>query len=121
MIPKYLLRGVVLAAALAFTAPAMAINWMFMQDTPYTHFTKEDHKIFNELLNGILNSGADGESRTWSNPKSKANGELKVVKSFERDSTPCRTLAITNHAKGRSASGEYNFCKKPSGEWKMVQ
>jgi len=114
---KHYLRSGLLAATLAATAPALAFNWLFMQDTPYSHFTEEDHKIFDEAMNDILEKGADGETRTWSNPNSTAGGELKVVKSFERDGVPCRTLSIANKAKGRTASGEYRFCKQTPAKW----
>jgi surface antigen len=115
----YLYRGF-LVAVLAAAAPALASNLNFMKDTPYTHFTDEDHKIFNETLNDTLNNGADGESRAWSNPKTKAGGEVKPLKTFERKGTPCRTVYIANKAKGRSASSKYNFCKQASGTWALA-
>jgi surface antigen len=114
-----ILRGL-LVAALALATPAMASNLSFMKDTPYTHFTKDDHKIFNAALNEVLEKAADGEARSWSNPDSKAGGELKGVKTFERKGAPCRRVSIANKAKGRSASGEYNFCKQASGKWTLA-
>ena len=114
---KNTLRRGLLVALLAATAPALAFNWLFMQDTPYSHFTEEDHKIFNEAMNDILEKAADGETRVWSNPNSTAGGELKVVNSFERNGVPCRTLSIANKAKGRTASGEYRFCKQAADKW----
>lgn len=112
-------RGL-LVAVLAAAAPALAVNLNFMKDTPYTHFTDEDHKIFNQTLNDALNKGADGESRSWSNPKSKAGGEVKALKTFERKGMACRTVYIANKAKGRSANAEYNFCKQASGAWGLA-
>ena len=110
-----------LLAVCAVATPVAASNLSFMNDTPYTHFTKEDHKIFNEALQDILQQGADGESRKWSNPASKAGGNLKILKRFERDQLPCRSVVIANKAKGRSASGQYNFCRQASGEWKLAE
>ena len=111
----------ILLAAVVAAAPVAASNLSFMNDTPYTHFTKADHEIFNQALQDILKQGAAGESRNWSNPASKAGGKLKVIKSFERGQMPCRTLSIANRAKGRSASGQYNFCEQASGEWKLAE
>ncbi|MBE0626192.1 MAG: hypothetical protein IH606_15400 [Burkholderiales bacterium] len=111
--------GILLAAVAA--APVAASNLGFMNDTPYTHFTKADHEIFNQALQGILKQGAAGESRKWSNPATKAGGELKVIKRFERGQMPCSRLSIANKAKGRSASGQYNFCEQASGEWKLAE
>jgi surface antigen len=110
-----------LLAAFAWSAPAAASNVSFMHDTPYTHFTKKDHEIFDAALQGMLKQGADGETRNWSNPDSKAGGSLKVIKSFKRGETACRRLSIANKAKGRSASGQYNFCEQATGEWKLAE
>jgi surface antigen len=110
-----------LLGVLAAAMPAAASNLSFMNDTPYTHFTKEDHKIFDQALQDTLKKGAIGESHKWSNPASKAGGNLKVMKSFERGQTTCRTVSIANKAKGRSASGQYNFCEQASGEWKLSE
>ena len=115
----YFCRGL-LAVVLGSGLPALASNLDFMKDTPYTHFTDEDHKIFNQTLNDTLNKGADGESREWSNPKSKASGEVKELKTFERKGMPCRTVYIANKAKGRSGNAEYNFCKQASGIWALA-
>jgi surface antigen len=103
-------------ALLAMTS-AQAANLAFMKDAPIARFTDQDMQLFTQTLNGVLDSGADGEARKWSNPDTKAGGEVKAIKSFARDAMPCRRVAIKNKAKGRSNSGQYNFCKKPTGEW----
>ena len=110
-----------LATALFLAAgPASAQALMFMHDTPYTHFTKEDRAMFDAAMTEALDKSADGESRAWSNPATRASGELKPVQSFERKGLKCRKLWIANKAKGRSASGEYNFCKQASGKWMIA-
>jgi len=45
---------------------------------------------------------------------------LKPISTFKRDGLTCRTVAIANKAKGRSASGEYNFCQQASGKWVLA-
>jgi surface antigen len=112
-------RGL-LAAVLASAVPALAANLSFLNDAPFTHFTDEDHRIFSETLNNALDKGADGESRAWTNPKTKASGEIKPLKSFERNGVACRTAHIANKAKGRSSVMEYNFCRQPSGTWALA-
>jgi hypothetical protein len=109
-----------LVIILAFTMPAIAYNFSFLKDAPYAHFTDEDRKIFEQLLYNILDTGADGETRTWSNENSKAGGKIKVLESFKQDNFTCRTLAIANEARGRSNAGKYNFCKLDTGEWKLA-
>jgi surface antigen len=104
-------------AAFVAAAPAMAGDVSFMKDTPYAYFTKDDHKIFNDALDEMLNKGADGEARSWSNPATQAGGEIKVVSTIQRAGAACRTLSIANQAKDRAASGKYNFCKNSAGKW----
>jgi surface antigen len=106
-------------AVFASAVPAMAGNYDFMHDTPYAHFTKEDHKIFDAALNEALDKGVEGEARAWSNAGTGAGGQITAVKTFARAGATCRTLLIANNAKGRSASGEYNFCRQASGKWAL--
>lgn len=112
-------RGLALVA-LVVAVPALAQNILFMRDAPYAQFTDEDHAIFNETLNDTLSRGAEGATRKWSNPKTRASGEMTPLKSFEREGRSCRTLSIKNKAKGLSASAKYNFCKQDTGKWALA-
>jgi surface antigen len=110
-----------LLSVLVMAMPASAANLGFMKDGPFMRFTEEDHAIFSKTLDDTLSNATDGEARTWSNPKSRANGEMKPVKSFERDRLSCRTLSITNKANASAdATGRYNFCKQDSGKWTLA-
>jgi len=109
-----------LAVILLAAGPALAGTLSYMSDTPYANFTKEDHAIFAAAMKDALEKGADGESRSWSNPATKANGELKPVDTFERKGLKCRRMYIANKAKGRSASSEYNFCRQSTGKWTLA-
>lgn len=120
MIPNsHWCRGL-LFSVLVLAGPALAGNLGFMKDAPYGQFTEQDLVIFNETLNDVLSNGAEGEPRAWSNPKTQAGGEMKPLKSFERKGLPCRTLSITNKAKGRTATGRYDFCKQEPGTWQLA-
>jgi surface antigen len=116
---KSLLIGLATALFLA-AGPVAAQTLMFMRDTPYTHFTKEDHALFDAAMKEALDTSADGASSSWSNPATRASGEFKPVESFERKGLKCRKLYIANKARGRSASAEYNFCKQASGKWAIA-
>jgi surface antigen len=109
-----------LAAVLAMTSPAMAQDMRFMSDNPFVHFTKEDHALFDEAMAEALDKNADGQARLWSNPNTRASGQLKPLKSFDRNGLKCRRVYIASKAKGRSATGEYNMCKQASGKWAMA-
>ncbi len=109
-----------LVVLLAWATASMASNLSFMKDTPYGHFTEQDHKIFKGALDAVLNQAADGETRAWSNPASGAGGNIETIKTFKRGAESCRAVSIANKAKGRSASAEYNFCKQASGKWTLA-
>ena len=104
------------AVLVAATVPAAAQQLRFYTETPYSFFTKDDHKAFEAALTESLAKAGDGETKSWSNAASGAGGEIKVVKSFENKGQKCRTLAIANKAKGRSNAGEYNFCMAGKGQ-----
>ena len=109
-----------LVLLLAWATASMASNLSFMKDTPYAHFTEQDHKIFKGALDAALNQATDGETRAWSNPASGAGGNIETIKTFKRGAASCRAVSISNKAKGRSASAEYNFCKQASGKWTLA-
>jgi len=110
-----------LLAGVLSVAPALAVNLGFLNDAPYTHFTEADRKLFDDTLIDVLSHGADGQAREWSNPATRAGGEIKPLKSFDRAGASCRTVSIRNAAKGRSETGQYSFCKDDSGAWKLAQ
>jgi surface antigen len=111
--PRWLMAPGLLAIALA----AAASNLNFMKDSPFTHFNEQDQKLFKQMLVETLEQGAVGEVRRWSNPKTTAAGEMSVLKTFERGALPCRTVSISNVAKGRTSSGSYSLCKQATGKW----
>jgi surface antigen len=76
--------------------------------------------IFREALDAALGKGADGAMVEWSNPETGAGGQIKPLKSFERDGKPCRTVSVANKAKGRKSSGEYTLCK-PDQKWLVTK
>jgi len=115
--PAICMRLAFLFAALVATTPASATDLGYLKNAPIGRFTDQDMQLFKQTLNGALDDGADGEARSWSNPDTKAGGEIKAIKSFKRGEVPCRRVAIKNKAKGVSASGQYNFCKQAAGQW----
>ena len=120
MIDKHAIAGRIgLIALLAASMPASAAS-LGSADMPFAHFTEKDREILVQNLDAVLEKGADGQARKWSNPDTKAGGEIKPIKTFERGGTPCRTLTVSNKAKGRSATGPFTFCKQAAGDWKLV-
>jgi hypothetical protein len=101
----------------AFISPAHASNVGFLQETPYfAHFTDEDRKIFKENLDDLLMHGKDQDTRAWKNPKTGANGDLRLLPAAA-NSGACRDVEIRNHASGRSGKSVQRFCPDEKGDW----
>jgi surface antigen len=115
-------RAVSLSLGLAavFAGPALVLAANVDKDIPYANFTAADRAIFQQALDTALDKGVDGVTTKWDNAQTKARGDIRPTKSFERDGKPCRTLEISNHAKGRSASGPFTFCKADTGKWALT-
>lgn len=107
----------------AFTMPAHAVanfgTYSFLKNTPAQQFTDEDWKMFEDTLNGALNEAADGASKTWENPNTKASGEIKILKTVKKGDMDCRELKITNQSKDRKRTTGQIFCKQPDASWKV--
>ena len=109
-----------LLAVIAFAAaPALAAN--LTGDAPLAHFKGKDQAMFDAALHTALDDGKPGTTVTWSNPETKAGGEVKAMKSFTRGESACRTVHVSNRAEGRTSSASYNFCKSAQGKWVLAQ
>ena|SRR6185436_19490474 len=106
-------------ASLAFAcAPALASN--LPGDAPIAHFKGKDQALFDEALKAVLDDPKDGTARSWSNPETKAGGEVRSVKSFARGEAKCRTVSVANKAQGRTSDGNMNFCRSAAGKWTVA-
>ena len=88
------------------------------RDTPIAHFNEQDMKLFRQTLDDVLENGADGDTRKWSNPKTGAEGDVTANSTFTRGAAPCRTVTVRNAARGLTSSGNYSLCKQANGKWK---
>ena len=87
------------------------------RDTPIAHFTEQDIKLFRQTLDDVLEHGAEGDTRHWSNAKTGAEGDITPTSTFTRDTLRCRKVTIRNAAAGLTATGQYSFCKQANGKW----
>lgn len=80
-------------------APAAAQNWIgLLKNTPAERFDEEDLRIFMDTGRKALAEAADNETVRWENPKTRARGEITVVRRFEWKSLPCREVRVYNEA-----------------------
>jgi len=91
----------------------------FVATRPMGYFTEEDTRLFRAALYDALHHPA-GTTVSWHNPDTDHRGKIRVVKVFEREGMPCRTLRAFNRAGGVSGKMRFDFCKLPDGQWKVV-
>ncbi|MBL8528856.1 MAG: hypothetical protein JNL68_14305 [Burkholderiales bacterium] len=114
------LRALLAATALLIAPAVWSANMWFIQDTPLGTMTPEDREMYKRTLDEALDSGTAGQTKEWKNSATGNFGSVKVIKDFTRQGSACRrveTFAQTKQIKNRA---RWNFCKQPSGEWKVV-
>ena len=110
---------IALALAAASSAAA-AQNWVGMlKNTPAERFDEEDLRLFLDASRKALNEGADGQAQAWENPKTRARGDITVLKSFESKGRPCKEVRVRNEVPGRKGDGKLSLCKVDD-KWRLL-
>ena|SRR5687767_15687414 len=114
------MRLLLAVALLAAVLPAGAQNWVgLLKNGPAERFDEEDLRLFMDTARKALNEGADNQTTSWENPKTKARGEVTVVRRFEWKKNPCRELKVHNEAQGRKGDSTFNLCQV-EGKWRLL-
>jgi surface antigen len=112
-----LLVAIVLALA---ASAATAQNWIgLLKNTPAERFDEEDIRLFLDASRKALNEAAENQPQSWENPKTRARGEITVLKSFESKGRPCKEVRVRNEAQGRKGDNKLNLCKV-DGKWRLL-
>jgi surface antigen len=109
------------AFALVLAAvPAMAQNWVgLLKNTAAERFDEEDLQLFLANSRKALAEGKDGETASWENPKTRARGDITVLRSFESKGRPCKEVRVRNQAQGRKGDNTFNLCQV-DGKWRLL-
>ena len=115
----------VAAAALAVaSAGARPLNlFNAMRDTPITRFNNADVDLMTKTVHGALDTGADGVTVTWENPRTSSSGSVTPAKDPEGRKS-CRLARIENRHRALQNSGSYLFCRskgQPNGAWQVIE
>lgn len=108
-----------LIAAL-FSSQTFAINELFLAKGPLGHLKKDDVEMARAAIRKTLDTGPDGQTQTWTNPKTKASGTIKPTKTFTQDGMRCRAADFTTSAGGERGASSWKLCNTKEG-WKIVQ
>lgn len=112
-----LLLAIVLATA-SFSAAAQ--NWVaLLKNTPAERFDEEDLRLFMDTGRKALNEGQDNQKLSWENPKTRARGDITVLRSFESKGRPCKEVQLHNEAQGRKNTSTLSLCQV-DGKWRLL-
>ena len=114
------MRLIALILAAAFASPAPAQNWIgLLKNTPAERFDEEDLRLFLDNSRKALNEAQDNQTHSWENPKTRARGDITVLRSFESQGRPCKEVRVRNEAQGRKGDNKLNLCKIDD-KWRLL-
>jgi surface antigen len=100
--------------------PAIALDLLWLNQSPARHFTDEDWDLAKEAASKALNTAKDGETVSWKSPTSDTHGSFTPLSTSTRQDTTCREVRTTNHARNLDGGSVINFCQQPDGDWALV-
>ena len=99
---------------------AMAQNWVgLLKNTAAERFDDEDLRLFMDNSRKALAEGKVGETSSWENPKTRARGDITVLRVFESKGRSCREVRVRNQAQGRKGDNTFNLCQV-DGKWRLL-
>ena len=118
---RIVIPALAIAAALGLASPpAAAQAWIgLLKNTPAERFDEDDLRLFLEHARKALNEAPDNQPVSWENPKTRARGEITVLRSFESKGRPCKEVRVRNEAQGRKGDNKLNLCKV-EGKWRLL-
>jgi surface antigen len=121
MRPRRMIDHLAVAVITAsFSTQLFAVNALFAARGPLGHLKKEDVTIARAVIVQALDAGQDGQTQTWSNPKTKASGTVKPTRTYEKDGMRCRVAEFTTSAGPERGASTWNLCNTKEG-WKIAQ
>lgn len=114
------MRALLLAALVAASPMVAAQNWVgLLKNTPAERFDEEDLRLFLDNARKTLAEGKVNETSSWENPKTRARGEITVLRNFESKGLPCKEVRMHNEAQGRKNTSELSLCQV-EGKWRLL-
>jgi surface antigen len=85
---------------------------------PFAEFRDGDWDMYQATVVRAADSAPDADPLTWTNTKTGAQGNVKVVKRYDRPGVgECRDLSGEASARGRTGPFAVTLCRKPGGKW----
>jgi len=113
-----------LAVALTGAGPAVAQSLFPTLQSYYPQLSREDVDRVEAAAARLYTGTGIGDMERWRNPVTGDSGSVKLIASTEVKGQPCRKLQYTVRLEQKNQelnSYVLNWCKTPSGEWKIVE
>ena len=110
----------VFASGVAWAQPLMPL----MGNVFWPGLSQDDLDRMGAAAARLYEGRSIGTVERWRSPDSNNAGEVSLLRSFTANDMPCRTLQYTvRFARVGQRLSQYvvNWCKIPSGEWKIVE
>ena len=92
-----------------------------MKNSPAERFNEDDLQLFIETgRKALSDETAQGQTLSWENPKTRARGDMTVVKIYTMKEMPCRQVKLHNEADGRKGTSLLSLCRDATGKWRAV-
>lgn len=116
---KSLRSAAVALACLVSSAAAIGANTSFMQDSVLAELRDDDVTLLMTTIDEAL-ALPEGESRSWANAKTGAQGTITRRAEYSKDGRECRKLRVETQARGRSGGSEWDYCRGAGGRWELL-
>ena len=120
MNPKSIrIQGIAILLAM-LSAHVWAGDLKFLAGTAVSYFNDEDVSLMNKAARQVIDAGAVGAKRTWSNSKTGNSGRVTVLRNFSAaDGTPCKRLRVENKARKTQDTNDYTVCSREPPGWQL--
>ena len=112
-------RFVISLLALAFAAPAFALNMSGFRDAPITRLSADEVKAFRAAVVKVLDESPDGTTTEWKADKTQFTSTITPQTAFVDGKFKCRKATIESDSHDRFQRGIYTFCKGDKGGWQF--
>ncbi len=88
----------------------------------FPRLTSEDLERMRQAARAGLDGAPQGTRRAWENPRSKAHGEVELLRSFKRGGQDCRLVLHELALPGQQRwAFRVTLCRAPDGQWKVLE
>ena len=114
------MRILLFVALLGASPIVLAQNWVtLLKNTPAERFDEQDLRLFMDAARKALDEGKENQTLSWENAKTRARGEITVVRLFDWNKLPCREVRIYSETPGRKGTNTRHLCQA-DGKWRLV-